>query len=64
MGWREGAGELDARMLERPLPSDAVQKLGAWLAGDGAPYADGTGARRSLHPGVLGRHPAVALGVG
>ncbi|MET7309246.1 hypothetical protein ABZS68_19650 [Streptomyces sp. NPDC005571] len=44
MGWREGAGELDARMLERPLPSDAVGKLGAWLAGDGAPYADGTGA--------------------
>ncbi|MEV8226703.1 hypothetical protein AB0P41_11680 [Streptomyces sp. NPDC079167] len=43
MGWREGAGELDARMLERPLPVDAVGKLGAWLAGDGAPYADGTG---------------------
>ncbi|MFC8763708.1 hypothetical protein ACFUAG_23765 [Streptomyces sp. NPDC057193] len=43
MGWREGAGELDARMLERPLPSDAVGKLGAWLAGDGAPYANGTG---------------------
>ncbi|MGW6460258.1 8-oxoguanine DNA glycosylase OGG fold protein [Streptomyces sp. NPDC055078] len=43
MGWREGAGELDARMLERPLPSDAVGKLGTWLAGDGAPYADGTG---------------------
>ncbi|MGW5480918.1 8-oxoguanine DNA glycosylase OGG fold protein [Streptomyces sp. NPDC004008] len=30
-------------MLERPLPSDAVGKLGAWLAGDGARYADGTG---------------------
>ncbi|MFE7519630.1 8-oxoguanine DNA glycosylase OGG fold protein [Streptomyces halstedii] len=30
-------------MLEHPLPADAVGKLGAWLAGDGAPYADGTG---------------------
>ncbi|MFD0456078.1 hypothetical protein ACFQ2H_09030 [Streptomyces violaceoruber] len=31
-------------MLKRPLPSGAVGKLGAWLAEDGAPYADGTGA--------------------
>ncbi|MFJ2644586.1 hypothetical protein [Streptomyces sp. NPDC087511] len=30
-------------MLERPLPSDAVGQPGAWLVGDGAPYADGTG---------------------
>ncbi|MGW3931390.1 8-oxoguanine DNA glycosylase OGG fold protein [Streptomyces microflavus] len=30
-------------MIERPLPSAAVGQLGAWLAGDGAPYADGTG---------------------
>ena len=77
MGWREGAGELDGRMLKCSLSSGAVGKLGAWLGtGDGGRGTGdggrGTGsvrgrdrrARRSLHPRVLGRYPAVALGAG
>ncbi|MEU6339414.1 hypothetical protein ABZ883_00445 [Streptomyces sp. NPDC046977] len=34
---------MDAGMLERPLPPDAVVALESWLAGDGAFYAHGTG---------------------
>ncbi|GHB75522.1 hypothetical protein GCM10010377_77380 [Streptomyces viridiviolaceus] len=44
MGWKDGAAELDARMLQRPLPADAAAKLRAWLTTEGAPYTDGTGS--------------------